>query len=75
MPGQAEKSGALRHVGVERTALMTLVFTGMVAGLTAWGIWSGFRAMSNVALGISSGSPSLAGLKAPIWEFSKMVKR
>ncbi|KAI0162945.1 tat pathway signal sequence [Pestalotiopsis sp. NC0098] len=75
VPGQAEKSGALRHVGVERTALMTLVFTGVVVGLTAWGVWSGFRAVSNVALGISSGSPSLAGLKAPIWEFSKMVKR
>jgi hypothetical protein len=37
VPGQAQKSGPLRYAGVERTALMTLVFTGVVVGLAAWG--------------------------------------
>ncbi|KAF3025683.1 hypothetical protein E8E14_013950 [Neopestalotiopsis sp. 37M] len=73
VPGQAQKSGAFRHAGVERTALATLVFTGVILGLTIWGVWSGFRAVSNLALGGSSDS-AFVNMAAPIWEFAKQVK-
>ncbi|KAI1873393.1 hypothetical protein JX265_005015 [Neoarthrinium moseri] len=36
VPGQAQKSGAFYHSGVERTALITLVVVGTVVGLTGW---------------------------------------
>ncbi|KAH8197894.1 hypothetical protein TruAng_007946 [Truncatella angustata] len=43
-PGQTQKTGAFRHSGIERTALTTLAFTGVVLGLTALG---GFRVITS----------------------------
>jgi hypothetical protein len=37
VPGAAQKSGAFRSAGVERTALLTLLFTAAVVGLSTWG--------------------------------------
>ncbi|KAK8039255.1 tat pathway signal sequence [Apiospora rasikravindrae] len=36
IPGRPKMSGALRHSGVERTALITLLFVGALFGSVAW---------------------------------------
>ncbi|KAK8094569.1 hypothetical protein PG997_001254 [Apiospora hydei] len=36
IPGRPKTSGALRHAGVERTALLTLLFVGALLGSVAW---------------------------------------
>ncbi|KAK8087043.1 hypothetical protein PG994_002017 [Apiospora phragmitis] len=36
IPGRPKTSGALRHAGVERTALLTLLFVGALLGSAVW---------------------------------------
>lgn len=49
IPGRPRTSGALRHAGVERTALLTLLFVGALLGAI---VWFGVRTVAAVFNGV-----------------------
>ncbi|KAK9798777.1 putative Tat pathway signal sequence [Seiridium cardinale] len=67
---EAKKLGAFRHSGIQRTALITLVYTGVVLGLTTW---AGFRIISSL-LPIGFRYLRWEGLAAPVWSLIRDVE-
>lgn len=70
VPTRSQTSGALYYSGVERTALMTLLFTGTFLVLASW---ASVQAVASLGW-FTSSDWSWERAAAPIWSFVQGLK-
>ena len=70
VPDQVRRSGALQPGGVERTALIVLVFTGVMLGLATW---TGVRAATSL-VGAAARNLDWEKTAAPLWGLVRSIK-